>query len=129
MEISYTVRLAKSFPEALAATKAALAKEGFGVLAEIDVQAAMKEKMGADYAPYVILGACNPGLAHRALSARKDIGLFLPCNVIAYEEGDRVVIEAIRPTAAMSMLDDTALASVAAEAEEKLQRVIASLAA
>ncbi len=128
MIYSCTADLPLPFDEALERVRAALAAEGFGVLTEIDVQATMKEKLNADYDPYVILGACNPPLAHRALSAQKDIGLFLPCNVIVYAQGGVVRVAAMRPTSAMSMLENDALAEVARSAEAKLEAVIARLA-
>ena len=127
MELSLTTTLAKGMSDALAAAKTALAAEGFGVLTEVDVQATLKAKLGVDYEPYTILGVCNPGLAHRALSARKNIGLFLPCNVIVYGADGAVTVEAMKPTVAMGMIEDPALLAVAREAEEKLTRALASL--
>ena len=127
MELSLTTTLAKGMSDALAAAKTALAAEGFGVLTEVDVQATLKAKLGVDYEPYTILGVCNPRLAHRALSARKNIGLFLPCNVIVYGADGAVTVEAMKPTVAMGMIEDPALLAVAREAEEKLARALASL--
>ena len=127
MELSLTTTLAKGMSDALAAAKTALAAEGFGVLTKVDVQATLKAKLGVDYEPYTILGVCNPRLAHRALSARKNIGLFLPCNVIVYGADGAVTVEAMKPTVAMGMIEDPALLAVAREAEEKLTRALASL--
>lgn len=127
MELSLTTTLAKGMSDALAAAKTALAAEGFGVLTKVDVQATLKAKLGVDYEPYTILGVCNPRLAHRALSARKNIGLFLPCNVIVYGADGAVTVEAMKPTVAMGMIEDPALLAVAREAEEKLARALASL--
>ena len=119
------------FEEAVARTKAALKAEGFGVLTEIDIQATMREKLGATYEPYLILGACNPPLAHRALDAELQIGLLLPCNVIVYEadEGD-VVVSAFDPMRMLEVVGrKEAIREVAAIVREKLDRVIAGVAA
>jgi len=116
------------FAEALDRVKVALKGEGFGVLTDIDVQATMREKLGVEYRPYCILGACNPPLAHRALSADPMIGLLLPCNVIVFEaEGGAITVSAINPMALMRMTDSAELRQVAQEADAKLQRVIAAL--
>lgn len=118
------------FDEALERTVEALKAEGFGVLTEIDVKETLKKKLGVDFARYRILGACNPPLAHRALSAAPEIGLLLPCNVTVRETGEgRVEIALIDPLGMMSMVDRPELASVAAEAGVKLARVAEALAA
>jgi uncharacterized protein (DUF302 family) len=105
-----------------------LKAEGFGVLTEIDVQATLKQKLNADFRRYTILGACNPPLAHRALSSNLDVGLLLPCNVTVYEEGDEVVVSAVDPVAMLGVLkDDEVVCAVAEEAEAGLQRAIDSL--
>lgn len=117
------------FDEALECTVEALKAEGFGVLTEIDVKETLKKKLGVDFARYRILGACNPPLAHRALSAAPEIGLLLPCNVTVRETGEgRVEIALIDPLGMMSMVDRPELASVAAEAGVKLARVAEALA-
>jgi len=115
------------FDSAVEKTIEELRKEGFGVLTEIDVKATLKEKLGIDYEDYLILGACNPPLAHRALVAEKEIGLLLPCNVIVYRDGERTHVSAILPTRAMSMVENEDLKKVAEEVEEKLKRVIDSI--
>ncbi len=122
-----TTRLSLPYAEAVERTKAALKEEGFGVLTEIDVQKTLKEKLGIDTESYVILGACNPPLAHRALSADPMVGLLLPCNVIVYQEGDRTVVSAIDPISMMSGVQNDALEAVAKEVRPKLERAIRKL--
>ena len=107
---------------------AALKAEGFGVLTSIDVKATMKQKLDKDFRRYVILGACNPPLAHRALETELEIGLLLPCNVIVYETSPgRSVVAAMAPVGAMSMVGNPALAPVAQDSEARLRRALASL--
>lgn len=115
------------FTDAVTKTKAALSKEGFGILTEIDVRATLKKKLNADWDNYVILGACNPPFAFQALQAEKEIGLLLPCNVIVYEDADRVFASAIRPTVAMGRIKNPALVDIAKEVEVKLTKAINSL--
>ncbi len=104
-----------------------LSSEGFGVLTKIDVREKFKEKLDVDFKNYVILGACNPANAHRAILAEEDVGLLLPCNVIVYERNGRTVVSVIRPTVAMQMVDNPELATIAREVEAKLENVIASI--
>lgn len=113
-----------NFMETLEKTKSELKKEGFGVLSEIDVQDTLKKKINVDRDRYVILGACNPPNAARALNAEIEIGLMLPCNVIVYEKDGETFVSAIRPGVAMSMIDNPALQEIAGDIEAKLQRVI-----
>jgi uncharacterized protein (DUF302 family) len=107
-----------------------LSEEGFGVLTEIDVAATLKKKLGVDFRPYIILGACNPPLAHRALMAEADIGLLLPCNVVVYaEEEGRSVIAAMDPEAALALAENPQIAELAKEVKERLQRVLERVSA
>ena len=116
------------YESALAAVKAALKNEGFGVLTEIDVQGTLKEKLGADFRRYDIIGACNPPLAYEALSTELDIGLLLPCNVVVYEkEGGGCVVAALDPEKMMAFTGNKALAAVADKASERLARAILSV--
>lgn len=117
-----------SFDEAIERTKAALKAEGFGVLTTIDVKATMKEKIDVEFEPYVILGACNPHLAYRALQAEHELGLLLPCNVIVHQHGDTCRVSVIDPAQMLGFVQgNPALDEVAAEAELKLRRVVESL--
>lgn len=116
---------------ALARVKVALAAEGFGVLCEIDVAATLKKKLGVEFRPYIILGACNPALAHQALIADRDIGLLLPCNVIVYsdDEPGHSVVAAIDPAVALDMTGNASLHDLATEARARLTRALEAVAA
>jgi uncharacterized protein (DUF302 family) len=124
----FSTRTALNYEEAREAVIASLKQEGFGVLTEIDVKATMKAKLNADFRKYTILGACNPPLAHQALTSEIEIGLLLPCNVIVYEvdEGGSVV-SAMNALAAMELTGNPALRPVAEQATEKLKRALARL--
>jgi uncharacterized protein (DUF302 family) len=116
-----------SFDDALVRVTDALSDEGFGILTDIDVKATMKKKLDLDFRDYRILGACNPPLAHRALSAEDKIGTMLPCNVIVQAVDGGIEIAAIDPSVAMASVDNPALAPLAADVRAKLQRVIDTL--
>jgi uncharacterized protein (DUF302 family) len=123
-----TKRLAGvDFAAARARVTEALAAEGFGVLSEIDVAATLKAKIGVAFRPYVILGACNPSLAHRALESDAQVGLLLPCNVVVQADGDGVLVSAIDPRTMAQLSDAPAMQDVAREAEARLTRVLAAL--
>ena len=117
------------YTKAVERTKEALAAEGFGVLSEIDVAATLHNKLGVDFRPYVILGACNPSLAHRALLAERDIGLLLPCNVVVYEadEPGHSVVTVLDPVAAMRLSGNDAIQPIAEDVKARLTRVLAAL--
>jgi uncharacterized protein (DUF302 family) len=117
-----------SFEQAVDEVTQRLKDAGFGVLTKIDIKEKLKEKLGIDFKKYVILGACNPANAHKALLAEEDVGLLLPCNVIVYDRNGRTVVSVIRPTVAMQMVDNPGLKTIAEEVEAKLESVIASLA-
>lgn len=122
--------LAMPMGAALEATTAALKTEGFGVLTSIDVQATLREKLGESFDPYLILGACNPALAHRALSIDPDMGLLLPCNVVMHERQGSTTVSIVDPNTMLGIAGgNEALAQVASEASEKLSRVMATLQA
>ncbi len=117
------------YAQAIERTRAALKEQGFGVLTEIDVKQTLKTKLDVEFRPYVILGACNPPLAHAALSADLGIGLLLPCNVIVYENGDGSnTVEVMDPEAALGLVgDNPAIAEVAREARSRLRNALSSL--
>jgi uncharacterized protein (DUF302 family) len=115
------------FDQALEHTVASLKTEGFGVLTEIDVQATLKKKLGADFRPYRILGACNPPFAHQALLAERHLGILLPCNVVVQQADGGTEVSAVNPMVAMQSVNNPALAEVAETVSAKLRRVIDSL--
>ena len=118
------------FDQAIERTTEALKTEGFGVLTRIDVHSTFKEKINVDFRKYVILGACNPPLAHRALSANADVGLLLPCNVTVQEVERGIAVTAVDPVQMLGVLqEDPAVSVVAAEVRGKLEKVITALSA
>ncbi|MFO7586016.1 MAG: DUF302 domain-containing protein [Anaerolineales bacterium] len=126
-ELGFQTRLDLPYEAAIERVTEALKDEGFGVLTSIDVKETMKKKLDVDFHKYAILGACNPSLAHKALSARPDVGLLLPCNVIVYEEDGQSVVSVIDPLAMFSFIHDPALQPVVDEARQRLSRVAESL--
>lgn len=123
-QVAFEVDSSLVFAEAVKRVRAALAKEGFGVLTEIDVKATMKAKLDVDFRRYVILGACNPHLAHKALSADLGIGLLLPCNVCVWEDEGGSVVSVIRPDAMFSVVKTEGLAPVVEEADRRLKSAL-----
>lgn len=113
-----------SFDETVAYVRETLGEEGFGVLTEIDVQATLREKLGEETAPYLILGACNPPYAHRAIELETELGALLPCNVVVYEHDGATHVSAVAPAAMLSIVGNPALEPVAAEIGEKLERAV-----
>ncbi len=120
-------RLDLPFDQAMHLTREALKEQGFGVLTEIDVQATLKAKLGVEMEAYTILGACNPALAHRAISAQPEVGLLLPCNVVVREAEGGTLVEAMDPEAAMSLVQDPVVNEVAREAKARLSKALDSL--
>lgn len=119
--LGITVVLPLNYEQSMEAATAALKEQGFGVLTEIDVKATLKTKLNVDVPPYAILGACNPPLAHRAISTDPIVGLMLPCNVVVYDNGDgTTTVSAINPLAAIGVVGNPALDDVAQIATDKL---------
>ena len=127
MEYGISVRTTVPFPEAVRRVREALAAQGFGVLTEIDVRATLHEKLGADMEDYLILGACNPPLAHQALTADRKVGLLLPCNVVIRSGHGETIIEALDPQI-MAEVAGQALRPVAAEAAARIRAALAAIA-
>jgi uncharacterized protein (DUF302 family) len=120
-EVEYTLA------EAEKRVREALEAEGFGVLTKIDIAAKLREKLGVSFRDYIILGACNPPNAYKALEVEEQLGLLLPCNVIVYRKDEKTVVAAVKPSVAMGMIDNEALAGIAKGIEDKLTRVIESV--
>ena len=124
----FSVTVDGTFDEVVSRVTQALKAEGFGVLSDIDIQAAMKAKLGIDRLPYRILGACNPPLAHKAIEAEPDIGMLLPCNVIVRKEADgSITVGFMDPAAVLGLVQRKELEALGAEVREKLQRVSKAL--
>jgi uncharacterized protein (DUF302 family) len=117
-----------SYSEAVAKIKEELKKEGFGVLSEIDVKDTLKKKLNVDFDNYVILGACNPPFAHKALQVVKDVGLMMPCNVVVYSDQGRTYIAAVLPTVLLGLIKNDKLKGTADEIEAKLKKAVDAVA-
>jgi uncharacterized protein (DUF302 family) len=127
MRYDRTVYLDSDFATAVSRVREALAEQGFGILTEIDVTATLKAKLDHDMEDYVILGACNPPLAHRALEVDRTIGLLLPCNVVVRRDGDHTAVQALDPNTMVTLAELDALRPVAEEATRRLDAALASL--
>lgn len=128
MSYYFSKMLDTPFDDAVVKVKAALAHEGFGVISEIDIRQTLKTKIGVEFRPYLILGACNPALAHEALLLEDKVGLMLPCNVIVQEADDSLIeVAVIDPAASMQSIDNQALKAQAALVGEKLQAALERL--
>ena len=127
MEYGISVRMTVPFPEAVRRVREALAAQGFGVLTEIDVRATLHEKLGADMEDYLILGACNPPLAHQALAADRKVGLLLPCNVVIRSGHDETIIEALDPQIMAEVAGQATLRPVATEAAARIRAALAAI--
>ena len=124
----FGVKINLPYAQAIDSVKAALKEQGFGVLTEIDVKRTMKEKRQIDFRPYVILGACNPVLAERALEAELDLGLLLPCNVVVYEHDGGSVVEAMDPEPVLGMIGNPKLDPIAREVKQRLEKALDQVA-
>ncbi|CAM5230630.1 MULTISPECIES: DUF302 domain-containing protein [Streptomyces] len=129
MSYDRTVRLGTDFATAVTQVRQALADQGFGVLTEIDVTATLKAKLGHDMEDYLILGACNPPLAHQALEADRSVGLLLPCNVVVRRDGGTTLVQALDPATMVTLTGLPALEPVAEEARRRLDAALAALPA
>ena len=123
-DYALTATTDNSFDDAVERVRTELQAEGFGVLCEIDVQATLKAKLGVGGDPYLILGACNPALAHRALEAEPDLGVLLPCNVVVYERDGRTTVSAVDAERILSIVGNDELSPVAAEVRRRLASVV-----
>ena len=128
MEYGITIRTGLGFEDAVARTRQALSEQGFGVLTEIDVQQTLKSKLDEDIEPYLILGACNPELAHQALQVERDIGLLLPCNVVIRRVADQTVVQALDPQVMVTLPGRDELQPVADDAGQRLRAARAAVA-
>ncbi len=124
LKYGFTKKLDISVSEAEARVREELQKEGFGILTRIDLKEKFREKLNVDFRDYIILGACNPPNAYKAIQAEENIGLFLPCNVIIYEKEGKTIVSIIKPTVAMGMIDNPDLFNLAGEVEAKLKNII-----
>ena len=112
------------YDKAVAKAREELAKEGFGVLTEVDVKATLKKKLNVDYDDYIIMGACNPPFAYQALQVVKDVGLMMPCNVVVFTDKGQTFAEAVQPTVLMNLVQNEQLRPIAEQIEAKLRKVV-----
>ena len=129
MAYGHSVTVAAAFPDTLEATRAALAEQGFGIVSEVDMAATLRAKLGVEIEPQVILGACNPSFAQRALAAEPSIGLLLPCNVVVRAQGAATVVEVIDPAILVQLTANEDLAPIADEVGQRLTAALAALRA
>lgn len=127
MSYTFSKTLDMDFDAVIERVTEELKKEGFGVLADIDVQTTLKNKIGVDFQKYRILGACNPGFAHQALQAEPEIGVMLPCNVVVQQTDSGVRVSAVDPVASMQAVNNPSLGGIATQVRDKLQNVINAL--
>ncbi len=127
MQYGFSKTVDLSYEQTVDKVTEELKKEGFGVLTSIDVKETLKRKLDVDFKKYVILGACNPPFAHKALSAEEEIGLLLPCNVIVYEKASATVVSVFDPMVMMAILDNDAMKPIAEEVKARLKRVLAAI--
>lgn len=123
----YKKEVGMNYLEAVARAREELQKEGFGVLTEIDVKATLKKKLDVDFDDYIILGACNPSMAYKALQSEQDLGLMLPCNMIVYSKKGKTFVAAIKPTIQMEKIGNPKLTPIATQVEDKLKKVVNSV--
>jgi uncharacterized protein (DUF302 family) len=124
MEFGYKKHVEVDFASAVEKVRQELAKEGFGVIAEINAREIFKKKLDVDFENYIILGACHPATAHEVLEMQREMGLFLPCNVLVYQTGEKVFVSAVLPTVAMGMIENAELLPIAKGVEDKLKKVV-----
>jgi len=126
-EYYFNKEIGLPYERALEVVPEKLKQEGFGVLTEIDVKETLKKKLNVDFPKYIILGACNPQFAHKALQAEENIGVLLPCNVVIYDKGGTTRLSVLKPSIAMGMVDNPELESIARQVETSLKRVFDSV--
>lgn len=127
MQYGFSKTVDMSYEQAIEKVTEELKKEGFGVLTSIDVKETLKQKINVDFKKYIILGACNPPIAHRALQAEEELGLLLPCNVIVYEKDDKTRVSIFDPMVMTWLMENDDMKPIATEVQERLQRVLAAV--
>ena len=127
MQYGFSKTVDMPYEKAIEKVTAELKKEGFGVLTTIDVKETLKQKINVDFKKYVILGACNPPIAHKALQEEEELGLLLPCNVIVYERGNKTVVSIFDPMVMTWIIENDNMKPIASEVQEKLQRVLKAI--